>query len=208
MRTVFETSDGTVFLGCDSGLFKSTDKGQSWKQVQDEGWVMNMVESDGVLIATGQRGIMRSTNNGEHWEWVIKEGGVGIAIERVESGFAAISFNTTTETRRIRISLDRGETWTPIDEGMQPSMYIFIYQTSGKIFTVWSSGWYIPVIWHGRNMSVVRPGMIESIRIYVSGICIPLGQDPLDAEPRLLKAGTIIRCGQIAFRFNIVFSRW
>ena len=91
MRTIFETSDGTVFLGCDSGLYKSTDKGQSWKRVQDEGWVMDIVESEGILIATGQKGIMRSTDNGEHWEWVISEGGVGIAIERIQGGFAAIS---------------------------------------------------------------------------------------------------------------------
>jgi hypothetical protein len=124
VRTIFEKSDGTVFIGCDSGLYKSTDKGQSWKQVQNEGGGMDIVESEGDLIGTGQRGIMRSTDNGEHWEWVISEGGVGIAAERIKGGFAAISFNTTTQSRRIRISLDKGKTWTAIDEGLQPSLLV------------------------------------------------------------------------------------
>ena len=124
MRTIFETSDGTVFLGYDHGLYKSADKGQTWKQVQNEGWVMDIVEAEDVLIATGQNGIMRSTDNGEHWEWVISEGGVGIAIERIEGGFAAISYSSTTKSRRIRISLDSGKTWKAVDEGLRPSLSI------------------------------------------------------------------------------------
>lgn len=124
MRTIFETSEGNIFLCYDHGLYKSTDKGKNWRQVQNEGWVMNIEESDGALIATGQKGIMRSTDNGEHWQWVISEGGVGIAVERIKGGFAAISYNTKTKSRRIRISLDRGKTWQAIDEGLKPSMFI------------------------------------------------------------------------------------
>jgi photosystem II stability/assembly factor-like uncharacterized protein len=124
VRTIFETSDGTLFVGSDNGLYKSVDRGQSWKQVQNEGWVMELVESEGVLIGAGQNGIMRSADNGEHWEWVISEGGVGIAVERIDGGFAAISFSTRTQSRRVRISLDSGETWKAIDEGLQPSLNI------------------------------------------------------------------------------------
>ncbi len=64
MRTIFETSDGTIFLGRDNRLYKSTDQGQSWKQLQNESLVMDIVESDGVLIGTSQKGIMRSTDKG------------------------------------------------------------------------------------------------------------------------------------------------
>ncbi len=124
MRSIFESSEGIVFIGSDNGLYKSSDKGKSWKQVQNEGWVMDMVESEGVLIATGQNGIMRSTDKGETWEWVISEGGVGIAIERIHGGFAAISYSSSTQSRRIRISLDRGKTWKVIDEGLRPSLSI------------------------------------------------------------------------------------
>lgn len=124
MRTIFETSEGILLVGSDKGLYKSTDKGKTWKQVQDEGWVMDIVESEGVLIGTGQKGIMRSTDKGEHWEWVIREGGVGIAVERVQGGFAAISYSSGTSSRRIRLSMDGGKTWKAIDEGLRPSLSI------------------------------------------------------------------------------------
>jgi len=108
---------------------KETEK--NWKQVQKdlEG---NVVESEGVFMATGTKGIMRSTDNGEHWEYVISEGGVGIAIERIDGGFAAITYNTSTKSRRIRISSDSGKTWKAIDEGLQPSLSISSIKQMGK----------------------------------------------------------------------------
>jgi photosystem II stability/assembly factor-like uncharacterized protein len=182
MRTIFETSDGAVFIGCDGGLYKSADRGQSWKQVQSEGWVMDIVESEGVLIGTSQNGIMRSTDNGEHWEWVISEGGVGIAIERIKGGFAAISFNTTTQSRRIRISLDKGKSWTAIDEGLQPSLFISSIkglQASASISSIKQMGDYL-LCGHpngifrssdmGQTWNNVHAGVDKKVfKIYVSG---------------------------------------
>ena len=118
IRTVFETAGGIVFIGCDKGLFKSTDGGKTWKQVLTRGWVIKLVESNGVLMATSQNGIIRSTDDGESWDCVLNEGGVGIAIERIEGGFAAITCNTESMTRRVRTSYDGGKTWQPIDAGL------------------------------------------------------------------------------------------
>jgi photosystem II stability/assembly factor-like uncharacterized protein len=118
IRTVFETTGGTVFIGCNRGLFRSTNSGKTWKQVQRGGWAMKLVELNGVLLATSQSGIIRSTDAGENWELVISEGGVGIDVARIEGGFAAITFNTQSNTRRIRTSYDAGKTWQPIDAGL------------------------------------------------------------------------------------------
>lgn len=85
---------------------------------------MKLVESDGVLIATSQSGIIRSTDDGKSWVNVISEGGVGIAIERIQGGFAAITCNTETETRRVRTSYDGGKTWQPVDADLPASLYI------------------------------------------------------------------------------------
>jgi photosystem II stability/assembly factor-like uncharacterized protein len=122
VRTVFETK-GAVFIGSDNGLFKSTDSGKTWKQVYTGGWVMKLVESSGVMMATSQKGILRSADNGENWESVISEGGVGIAIERINGGFAAITYNTESETRRVRTSYDGGKSWQAIDAGLPASFY-------------------------------------------------------------------------------------
>ncbi len=123
VRTIFETGD-VVFIGYDKGLLKSDDRGKNWKRVYDGGWVMKLAESNGVLLATSQRGIIRSIDNGENWNNVINEGGVGIAIERIKGGFAAITYSTETDSRRIRTSYDGGKTWQPIDAGLPASLNI------------------------------------------------------------------------------------
>ncbi len=114
-RAVFESAAGAIFVGCDDGIFKSTDGGSTWKHVVKEGWMLEMVESEGVLICTSEQGILRSADGGENWEVVVAEGGVGIDVEVIKGGFAEISYNTTSETRRVRISEDAGKTWQPID---------------------------------------------------------------------------------------------
>jgi photosystem II stability/assembly factor-like uncharacterized protein len=134
VRNVFTTRDGGVFIGCDQGLFKSTDHGKTWKHVVQDGWVIEMVESDGLLLCTNQNGILRSTDGGEHWDAALSEGGVGIAVEAVKGGFAAINYNTRSQTRRIRTSTDGGKTWQPIDAGLPPSMLISSIQQVGDYF--------------------------------------------------------------------------
>jgi photosystem II stability/assembly factor-like uncharacterized protein len=186
--TIFETSDGTVFLGCENGLYKSADKGQSWKQVLKEGWVRDLVESEGVLIGTHQNGIMRSTDNGEHWEWVISEGGVGIAVERINGGFAAISCSSSTLSRRIRISLDSGKTWEAIDEGLQPSLSISsIKQMDKYLICDHPDGIYrssdMGDTWNivkGRTWNIVYSGVEKKVyKIYVSGnVLYAVARDP------------------------------
>jgi photosystem II stability/assembly factor-like uncharacterized protein len=121
---VFETAEGTVFIVCDRGrgLFRSTDNGKNWKEVHRGVW--KLVESNGVLMANSINGIIRSTDDGETWKTVISEGGVGIDIAPIDGGFAAITFNTQSDTRRVRTSYDGGKTWQAIDADLPPSMKI------------------------------------------------------------------------------------
>ena len=120
--SVFETTGGTIFICSDRGLFKSTNSGKSWNHVGV--MVGKLVESNGVLMAPNDRGIIRSTDDGENWAVVISEGGVGIDVERIEGGFAAITYSTVAKTRRIRTSYDGGKTWQAIDAGLQAHGFI------------------------------------------------------------------------------------
>jgi hypothetical protein len=118
VRTVLETAGGILFIGTDAGLFRSANNGKTWKQVYAWGLLGKLAESDGVMVATSQKGIIRSTDGGENWELVISEGGVGIDVERIKGGFAAINYSTAAKTRRVRTSYDGGKTWQPIDAGL------------------------------------------------------------------------------------------
>ena len=128
-----KTTEGSKLVNT---VLKSIDGGQTWQEISERlpeiEEPVNVVESDGVLIATDTKGIKRSTDNGEYWEWVISEGGVGIAIERIKGGFAAISYNTETKSRRIRVSLDNGKTWQAIDKGLRSSSAISSIKQMGK----------------------------------------------------------------------------
>ena len=165
VRMIFETSDGAILVGCDNNLYKSTDKGQSWKYIL-KGWVMNLVESDGVLIGTSQRGIIRSTDNGERWEEVISEGGVGIAIERIDGGFAAISYNTSTESRRMRISWDSGKTWQAIDKGLQPSLSITSIKQIGNYLICGHPDGIFRSSDMGKTWNMVHPSVDNVINLF------------------------------------------
>ena len=95
---------------------------------------MKLIESNGILLATSQGGIIRSTDDGENWDRVISEGGVGIAVERIKGGFAAITFNTKSNTRRVRTSYDGGKTWQPIDADLPAQLSIASIIQVGEYF--------------------------------------------------------------------------
>ena len=117
IRSIFECANGTLFIGTDYRLYKSTNSGKSWKVVNQGGGVLKMAESNGVLMASGP-GILRSADEGETWECVLNEGGVGQDIQPIKGGFAAIIANTDVMARTVRASYDAGKTWQPIDNGL------------------------------------------------------------------------------------------
>ena len=170
IRTVFEAKDGAIFIGCDNGLFKSTDRGTTWKHVMEQGWVIRMVESDGVLLCTNQGGILRSTDGGEHWDVVISEGGVGIAVEVIEGGFAAITYNTDSKTRRVRTSTDGGKIWQPIDAGLPPSMLISSIKQVGGYFLCGHPDGIFRSADKGKTWELLRPSIGKKVfNLSVSG---------------------------------------
>jgi photosystem II stability/assembly factor-like uncharacterized protein len=149
VSSVFETTGGTVFIGSNNAIYKSTNSGKTWKYVHVGGWVMKMAESNGVLLAASSQGILRSTDDGENWDRAISEGGAGVAVERIDGGFAAIVYNTITQTNSIHISLDSGKTWNAIGEEIQPSWNsllmkkIGFLQSSSDISSIKQVGKYL-----------------------------------------------------------------
>jgi photosystem II stability/assembly factor-like uncharacterized protein len=169
-RTFFEAANGDFFMGTDKGILKSTDQGTTWNHVYDKSWMIQMVESHGVLLCTNEHGILRSTDGGEHWEVVISEGGVGIAVEVIEGGFAAITYNTSSETRRIRISNDGGKTWQPIDAGLPPHANIASITQVGPYFLCGHPRGIYRSADGGKTWQLILPSIGEKVfNLSVSG---------------------------------------
>jgi len=159
VRSVFETAGGTVFISSNNMLFRSANGGKTWKQVHVGDGSMKLTESNGVLLSTSYDGILRSTDDGQTWDHVISEGGAGIAVERIDGGFAAIAHNTITQTNRIHISRDSGKTWNIIGEELQPSwsslfmQQIFGLQSSWNVSSIKQAGKYLIC---GRSDGIFR----------------------------------------------------
>ena len=170
VNIVFETTGGTVFIGSDKGLFKTTNNGKTWKQINAGAWINKMVESGGVLMATSSKGILRSTDDGENWSSVLHEGGVSVTVERINGGFATINYNTKSKTRRVRTSYDEGKTWQSIDAGLPASMDIAsIIQVGDYFFCGHSAGIYRSSD-KGKTWKLLLPSIKDKVfNLFVSG---------------------------------------
>lgn len=84
--SISSNASGTVFAGSTSGLYRSTDEGQSWQKTQlplQRYWVIAN-DLDSTFYAMGYRAFYLSKNNGTSWEeknvgsgepwWVITRG--------------------------------------------------------------------------------------------------------------------------------------
>lgn len=171
MRSVFETSDGTLLAGYDRyGLYQSVDEGKNWMKVHEDGLVTAIAESGGVLLATGRSGILRSEDNGEHWQVVISEGGVGIAVETIKGGFAAIAYNTETGSRMVQISQDYGKTWQSIEKGLPPSPSISSISQMGSYLVCGHPDGIFLSADMGKTWNRVHPGVKDGVfSIHASG---------------------------------------
>jgi len=120
IRSTFETTGGTLFLGTNEGIFKTDNNGKTWKHVFVGAYAGHLAELNGVLVAIGMKKIIRSTDNGENWAPVRSEDSVAFDVKAIKGGFAAITSNSqslTPTTGRLSTSYDGGKTWQRIDAG-------------------------------------------------------------------------------------------
>jgi photosystem II stability/assembly factor-like uncharacterized protein len=116
-------SDETVFVGAQSGIFRSTNGGRAWREVDlPVGYeaVLSLALSpdfarDGILLAgTETQGLLLSTDAGERWQQL----GRDVFREAINAIQLAPDFLTRPEILVLHAgtllhATDRGETWTP-----------------------------------------------------------------------------------------------
>jgi photosystem II stability/assembly factor-like uncharacterized protein len=120
--------DETVFVGTQSGVFRSTNGGRAWREVDlPVGYeaVLSLALSpdfarDGILLAgTETQGLLLSTDAGESWQRL----GADVFTEATDAIHLAPDFSTRPEILALQAgtlfhSTDRGETWSPWRENL------------------------------------------------------------------------------------------
>lgn len=87
----------------------------------------------------------------------------------IKGGFAAISYNTTSKTRRVRTSYDAGKTWQAIDAGLPPHDLIAnVLQVDDYLFVGHPKGIYKSAD-KGKNWTLISPAIDDKVfNLYVS----------------------------------------
>lgn len=151
VRTLVEAPDGSVLVGSDTGIYKSTDGCNSWKQVFKGDMVTSIQLADNFLFAGGLQGLLRSADDGEHWDLIETNIGRAYHIGIIESGVTAIfegvsPYKDSIQNRKkndLLVSADGGETWASLDASLPSDQNVFgIVQSGANLFCSLDSGIY------------------------------------------------------------------
>lgn len=151
VRTLVEAPDGSLLVGSDTGIYRSTDGCKSWKHVFNGDMVTSIIFDDNFLFAGGLQGLLRSADGGEHWNLIQTREGRVMHLEDIEKGMIAIfegarpfkdSLPTIVENNLL-ISADGGVTWQPLDVNLPSNQIIYsVIQTGDDLFCSLDSGIY------------------------------------------------------------------
>jgi photosystem II stability/assembly factor-like uncharacterized protein len=135
IRSILEAPNGAIFVGCESGIYRTSDGGNCWKQVLADEGVNSFAASGDVLICGNSKGLMRSTDGGEHWEQVLSNDGSAFKTKRIEGGFITVTNGGAWQDgkpNKLYTSTDEGKTWQRIDAGLSLTRDIHDIAQAGK----------------------------------------------------------------------------
>lgn len=107
-----------LWIGSESGVYLSTDGGQSMREVKRVRGVTGIDTIDGQsIIAASEEGIVRSTNSGSIWE-VITDGLPSKTVLRVDIALSNPNIVWATTAGGVAKSTDAGQTWTDVSNNL------------------------------------------------------------------------------------------
>ena len=123
-----ETTNGTLFVGCSTGIYRSIDEGKTWKQVYSKGWVNALTYSPMGLLANDADGLIRSIDNGDNWNSALPDMAAHYKTSVIDGYLVAIR---QTSNPLVTVSDDGGRTWKPMNTGNPADKQIFDLEKMG-----------------------------------------------------------------------------
>jgi photosystem II stability/assembly factor-like uncharacterized protein len=118
------------------GVFRTTNAGETWTQVsalEANGTPLRTTDGSIYWPVVYDRGLLRSTDQGLNWTQVCGNGVLkGSRIIELPDGKLAMNGG-----KNIKVSSDRGTTWTPVCEPMPGSPAGLIYAPARQSFFIW-----------------------------------------------------------------------
>jgi len=103
-------SGSNIFVGIPTGLFVSTNSGESWNPTNIVGPVLSIIVNASNILASSNNSIWRSTNNGLSWE----------KLSTSYGGYSIATYGTNIfvgSSGYVHRSTDNGTTWSSIKIG-------------------------------------------------------------------------------------------
>jgi len=123
-------TDDTVFVGTESGIFRSSNRGRAWREIGFSSGSAPVIKlaispsygtDDTLFAATESAGLYRSSDGGETWnsasrrEKAVDTALVGTVNEiLVSPGFASSPDVLVLVPDGVRLSRDGGQTWSRV----------------------------------------------------------------------------------------------
>lgn len=163
--SISSNSRGEIFVASSGGLIKSTDDGESWVQIYGTNVDNVFINSDhhifiGLDMPSGG-GLLRSTDDGNTWTNLLPNLVYKVTENSNNELFAGTSNNG------VLISLNNGETWESINNGVIPTYINHVQVHEDYVFASASNCLYSTrnrgLTWEERNSGIIssRVNMLE-----------------------------------------------
>jgi photosystem II stability/assembly factor-like uncharacterized protein len=150
--------DGRILAGTESGLYSSSDNGNTWTLMGMEyDYVQALaVDSLGYIFAGTADGLYRSTNNGTTWDYIqyFNNASIWSMVVVPTNGYLFVG----TYGRGVVRSTDHGETW---DGNWLDFVFSLAADNQGNVYAGVSTGQIFEVAKDSLDWTVIKPEFIS-----------------------------------------------
>jgi photosystem II stability/assembly factor-like uncharacterized protein len=130
--SAIETPEGAIVVCNESGIYKTTDGGETWKLVFQEAAPASLYLENGTLYGVCSGGILCSTDGGENWSWRLQDKGSHKSLHRLDGRLTALIRKDEAYTLAFPDESDAKTNWPALAAGLAGIRHINDLEQSGN----------------------------------------------------------------------------